>query len=143
MCLLSRQRRRGGEGAERDRGVTEGVMEGNSCGVGRFIQSLGQRAGSRSDMMVCQGNSTHLHSSSEARRPQWPPFMVTVGKGKGRGGTHKVSTVKKTKQRRGGKMKGEDAEKRPPCIFVLLSTCKKAERHGSRDGNDHRSHKSE
>ena len=60
-------------------------MEGNSCGFGRFIQGLGQGAGSRSDMMWCQGNSMHLHSSSEALEPQWPPFMVTVGR-RGRAG---------------------------------------------------------
>lgn len=60
-------------------------MEGNSCEFGRFIQSLGQRAGSRSDMMGCQGGSMHRHGSSEAVEPQWPPFMVTVAR-EGEGG---------------------------------------------------------
>lgn len=59
------------------------MIGGNSCGLGIFIQSLRQRAGSRSDMMVCQGNSMHRHGSSEALEPQWPPFMGGGG-GQGR-----------------------------------------------------------
>lgn len=82
-------------GRERDRRVAEGVMEGNSCGLGRFIQSLGQRAGSRSDMMVCQGNSMHLHSSSQALEPQWLPSWV----GEGRGGVHTSVYSKKNKKK--------------------------------------------
>jgi len=76
-------------------------MAGNSCELGRFIQSLTQRAGSRS-VMMCQGNSMHLHSSTEAPEPQWPPFMATVegrrreggrgGRGGGGRGAHKVPT---------------------------------------------------
>lgn len=58
-------------------------MEGNSCGLGRFIQSLRQRAGSRSDMMMCQGNLLHLHGASEALEQQWRPFM---GEGSAVGG---------------------------------------------------------
>lgn len=77
LSFISGQGRRRGEGIGMDRGVTGGVMERNSCGLGRFSQSPRQRAGSRSDMMMCQGSAMHLRGFSEALDPQWPPFMMT------------------------------------------------------------------
>ncbi|TNN45624.1 hypothetical protein EYF80_044170 [Liparis tanakae] len=73
-------------------------MAGNSCELGKFIQSLKQRAGSRSVMMR-QGNSTHLHNSTEAPEPQWPPFMVTVEGRRREGG-------RKRKRRRRSRREG-------------------------------------
>lgn len=84
-------------------------MEGNSCGLGRFIQSLRQRAGSRSDMMMCQGNLMHLHGSSEALEQQWPPFM-----GGGGGGGYKGKLKKHSQELRGCR---EEAR-----LFVIKDT---------------------
>jgi len=80
-------------------------MEGNSCGLGRLIHSLRHRAGSRSDMMMCQRNLMHLHSSSEALEPQWPPFMMEA-----RGEVCRAPTVK------------EGAARRSPHVFIRFNT---------------------
>lgn len=59
-------------------------MEGNSCGLGTFTHSLGQRAGCGSDRTACQGDWMRLHGSTPAQ--QWPPFMGNGAEGVGGGG---------------------------------------------------------